>query len=135
MLNKSERFDFVHSYLDCALWSSIYTPEGQEEPIELDSTHSICDFSAKGYFRLAKTALQFLKRNRETLEKAMDAKHGLDYSRAGHDLWLTHNGYGSGFWDGDWTEPYAEQLTKATDILNPIQLEVGDDNKIYALGY
>lgn len=23
---------------------------------------------------------------------------------AGHDLWLTRNGHGAGFWDGDWRD-------------------------------
>lgn len=32
-------------------------------------------------------------------------------SRAGHDLWLTRNGHGAGFWDGDWPEPFAAKAT------------------------
>ena len=26
---------------------------------------------------------------------------------AGHDFWLTRNGHGAGFWDGDWIAPVA----------------------------
>lgn len=26
-----------------------------------------------------------------------------DYDGAVHDFWLTRNGHGAGFWDGDWT--------------------------------
>lgn len=28
-------------------------------------------------------------------------------SQAGHDFWLTRNGHGAGFWDGDWADPYS----------------------------
>jgi hypothetical protein len=33
--------------------------------------------------------------------------------RAGHDLWLTRNRHGAGFWDGDWPTEYADELTAA----------------------
>ena len=31
--------------------------------------------------------------------------------QAGHDFWLTRNGHGAGFWDGDWPK-YGEMFTK-----------------------
>jgi hypothetical protein len=31
--------------------------------------------------------------------------------RAGHDLWLTRNRHGAGFWDGGWPEPFASRAT------------------------
>ena len=37
--------------------------------------------------------------------------------QAGHDLWLTRNGHGCGFWDGDWKEPAATLLTAAAKSL------------------
>ncbi|MCU9611740.1 hypothetical protein OEK97_27930, partial [Escherichia coli] len=51
---------------------------------------------------------------------------------AGHDFWLTHNGHGAGFWDGDWPEPFATQLTNAANEFNEIDLYVGDDQQIHA---
>jgi hypothetical protein len=39
---------------------------------------------------------QFQKDNAQALEDAAE-----DY-QAGIDFWLTRNGHGSGFWDGDW---------------------------------
>jgi hypothetical protein len=32
-------------------------------------------------------------------------------ARAGHDFWLTRNGHGAGFWDGDWPE-HGDMFTK-----------------------
>lgn len=34
-----------------------------------------------------------------------------EVARAGHDFWLTRNGHGAGFWDGDWPT-YGEMFTK-----------------------
>lgn len=36
---------------------------------------------------------------------------GMDLARAGHDFYLTHNGHGAGFWDGDWPE-HGDRLTE-----------------------
>ncbi len=35
-------------------------------------------------------------------------------AHAGHDFWLTRNGHGAGFWDGDWPEACSDMLTKAS---------------------
>lgn len=52
--------------------------------------------------------------------------------RAGHDFWLTRNGHGAGFWDGDWCEPAATTLMNASHAYGEIDLYVGDDGKVYA---
>lgn len=31
--------------------------------------------------------------------------------RFGHDLWLTRNHHGAGFWDGDWPEEFGKIMT------------------------
>lgn len=51
--------------------------------------------------------------------------------QAGHDFWLTRNGHGSGFWDGDWEEPAATKLTDASEAFGEVNLYVGDDGRIY----
>lgn len=50
---------------------------------------------------------------------------------AGHDLWLTRCGHGAGFWDGDWPEPQATQLTELAEALGNVDLYLGDDGKVY----
>lgn len=52
--------------------------------------------------------------------------------RAGHDFWLTRNGHGCGFWDGDWIEPAASTLDAASKAAGEVNLYVGDDGRIYA---
>ena len=52
----------------------------------------------------------------------------------GHDLWLTINGHGAGFWDGDWE---GKDLQKVLDWCKGKTMEtyVGDDLYVYILGY
>ncbi len=52
--------------------------------------------------------------------------------QAGYDFWLTRNGHGAGFWDGDWPERYADMLTIASECYGPFETYLGDDGLIYA---
>ncbi len=56
---------------------------------------------------------------------------GSDDEAAGHDFWLTRNGHGAGFWDGDWPEPAATRLTASSKKYGEFNLYLGDDGKIY----
>lgn len=49
----------------------------------------------------------------------------------GHDFWLTRNGHGAGFWDGDWPEPYATELDKAAKSFGQVDVYLGDDGKVH----
>ena len=50
---------------------------------------------------------------------------------AGRAFWLTRNGHGAGFWDGDWDEPYDHILTEGSKMYGEIQTYLGDDGLIY----
>lgn len=51
--------------------------------------------------------------------------------QAGHDFWLTRNGHGAGFWDGDWPEPDATYLDARSATFGNVDSYVGDDGLIY----
>lgn len=55
-----------------------------------------------------------------------------DYKRAGHDFWLTRNGHGAGFWDGDWDEAIGERMTATSKAFGEVSLTKGDDGLVYA---
>ena len=55
----------------------------------------------------------------------------LEDAHAGHDFWMTRNGHGVGFWDGDWIEPAATVLTEAATAAGVRELYVGDDGLVY----
>ncbi|MBT2609907.1 hypothetical protein J7I97_16905 [Streptomyces sp. ISL-87] len=52
-------------------------------------------------------------------------------SDAGHDFWMTRNGHGAGFWDGDWSDPAATILDVASRACGEFALYVGDDGRIH----
>jgi hypothetical protein len=56
-----------------------------------------------------------------------------EWTQAGHDFWLTRNGHGAGFWDGDWPEPYASELTRVAKEFGGYSLYLGDYGLIYGM--
>lgn len=112
---------FVHGYKVTALWAS--STEG-DNPEPLDGVYSIEDFGDSANERIHEDCLSFLERGGyAAIEQAIATGAvacGPDFDewgRAGHDLWLTRNHHGAGFWDGDWSEPYAAQLTEMAHAL------------------
>jgi hypothetical protein len=50
-----------------------------------------------------------------------------DYGRAGSDFWLTRNGHGAGFWDGDWPGR-GDDLTEIAEKFSEVWLYIDDTN-------
>jgi hypothetical protein len=53
------------------------------------------------------------------------------YTKAAHDFWFTRNGHGVGFWDGDWPEPQAAELSALAESFGQVDLYQGDDGLLY----
>ena len=74
---------------------------------------------------------------REDCEKFFQANHekwqSVDIAddTAGHDFWLTRNGHGCGYWDGDYPEPQATEMTDASKVFGEFNIYPGDDGAIY----
>lgn len=110
---------FTRDYLVCALWSST---DDNGEPLD-DGGYV---FAAKVAEALTAEALKFYWDNEDDCRA--------DPGQAGHDLWLTRNRHGAGFWDGDWPHDVGGRLTDASDAVGGIDLYVGDDGMIHASG-
>jgi hypothetical protein len=52
-------------------------------------------------------------------------------SQAGHDFWMTRNGHGCGFWDGDWSDNYSDRFTLGSNKYGHVDVELGDDGEIH----
>lgn len=52
----------------------------------------------------------------------------------GHDIWLTRNGHGAGFWDRGYDSDIEEVLEQLSKELGSTDAYVGDDGKIYFSG-
>ena len=122
---RSALTQFVDAYIETALWSSTdNSDESGGEP--LDKNYGPNDITPETRRAMFLDAASFYKTN------LMDFD---DPGRAGHDFWLTRNGHGAGFWDGDYPEPQATRLTEVAQQYGEYHLYVGDDNRIYGNAY
>jgi hypothetical protein len=123
--------DMVRGYVTCALWST--NDESTESGgVPLDENYSEDDIAPETLEAMRAECERFARANLADIIACLESgEHAIDWSRVGHDLWLTRNGHGAGFWDGDYPEPQAERLTKAAHDMREVYLYVGDDGRIY----
>ena len=107
---------FISDYIAAALWSSI---DDNDEP--LDSNYSIDDISEECLLKMKIDCKKFVLDNIGILTES---------DHPGHDFWLTRNGHGAGFWDGDYPI-HGNTLTTSSVDYGPTDLYVGDDGLIY----
>ena len=113
--------EFTKAYLETALWSS---SDNDDKPLDEYNSTDIADETIN---EMIKDCEKFQSENCEDISS--------DLSRAGHDFWLTRNGHGAGFWDGDWDDEIGKKLTKASETYGEFTLYVGNDGKIYGTDY
>lgn len=116
---------FTRGYLDCALRLADENPGSGEyqfpEPFTLRNVAP----------EALAEAIDVCTRFQETIKGIEHPWDPIDRSKAGHDLYLTRNGHGAGFWDGDYFEPLGEALTEAAHALGESDLYQGDDGLFY----
>jgi hypothetical protein len=98
--------DVLNHYLVTALWSSP-DPDTMEC---LDSKYSTSDLTKASRAKAREDVAAFIKAAVE-----FEGFVELDDTDIGHDFWLTRNGHGARFWDGDYPEPLATHLTKLSE--------------------
>lgn len=113
---------FTQAYIEAALWSS--NDESDEQGGEpMDSNYGVEDIDTETLHKMEVDCQDFQSRFGQLIES--------DESQAGHDFWLTRNGHGAGFWDGDWDEPAATILDKACEAYGQFNLYISDDGKVH----
>lgn len=118
---------FTRSYMETAIWSS--TDENSEP---LDENYEIEDFAPETKKQMIEDCKSFQEANSEWLVNEHCNKPFDCMTRAGHDFWLTRNGHGAGFWDGDWSKDADKALTTCSKAYGAVDLYVGDDGLIYS---
>ena len=122
---------FTRAYVKTALWSS---NDGDDEP--LDANYGIDDIDPDTLSKRVADCAAFQARHYDLIvAEGSCLRCGPDYDEvghAGHDFWLTRNGHGAGFWDGDWSKVAGTILDNAAKAYPEIDLYVGDDGKIHA---
>lgn len=119
--------EFTRAYMECALWSST---DGNNP---LDRDHGIEDIA----YETAQAMMEDCKKFQDMFGERIDAapETSSEYTnrdRAGHDLWLTRNGHGTGFWETSrWPKDLGLLMDKQSQLMGQYELYVGDDGLIY----
>jgi len=123
---------FTQMMFTTALWA-----ETGDDEKPLDDNYSIDDIAKPVREALEEEAEEFQRENAADIAQwpGKAGRSGDPAAAAGHDFWLTRNGHGAGFWDGDWPDEVGERLTQASKKYGTVYLYVGDDGKIWAGGY
>jgi hypothetical protein len=107
----------IKGYLEAALWTE-----------EMDDK-SFYDIDPECLRLISADVINFHQENHTELMHGMSA--GMSWEHAGHDIWMTRNGHGVGFWDGDWPEECEWKLTDNAREMGESYVYIGDDGKIY----
>jgi len=97
--------DFTSSYLESALWSSI---DDNGTPLDAPK-YSDMELADETVTIFKADCAKFQSDNAELLTPAREYQ---STSHIAHDFWLTRNGHGSGFWDGDYPKELGKALTR-----------------------
>lgn len=94
------------------------------------------DMAPEALAKVIADCTAFQASNAELLARAYvlgEAQVCYNEARAGHDLWLTRNGHGAGFWDRSLGE-VGDMLSKACGwrtSFGEVDMYRGDDGKVY----
>lgn len=127
--------DMVDGYIECALWAGLdWSDMEDNNPRPLDDKYSRDDLAGETIQAIHADCATFVERAGKLLD---DWPMPTDY--VGHDLHLTRNGHGTGFWDRySFRRSDERHLAAIGDKLADIarnmgerELYVGDDGKLY----
>jgi hypothetical protein len=120
--------DFTKGYIEC-----IFFTEAHSDNPELEHT-TIQDISMVSMAKIKEDCKNFQK---EVADAGIDFDEiclkSSEYSPeelAGHDFWLTRNHHGAGFWDGDWKEPEAVELTRIAHTYGEVYVHLDGEELV-----
>jgi len=118
---------FTRAYLTCAYFTSDENDGlgGQDYRKTKGPKNMHEKLSFQGLCAAIKVCNDFMLANAGLLANAGTPEEN------GHDLWLTRNFHGTGFWDREYAVPVAEGLTDAAHALGETDLYEGDDGELY----
>jgi hypothetical protein len=134
-IGKHKVDNFTYGYLVCALWAS--TTGKDSEP--MDENHSLADLAPETIEQAIADCKAFEASctdddlNHASGGTETNGEHYTADERNGHDLWLTRNGHGAGFWDRGYPKDVGERLSKAAEAMGSRDLHIGDDDKIHSM--
>lgn len=118
-----DRADVLQAAKATALWSTIVSEEDDIE--NLDEKYESADIAGEAEQELISLIDKFFEAAADLL-----ADYPMDAEQIGHDIILTTNHHGAGFWDRGLGELGAS-LTAICEKLPEYNLYIGDDEKLY----
>jgi hypothetical protein len=118
----------VLAYIEAAMWSST---DDEGEPLDgLYEVYDLADDTNAAIHELVQEWLDLLD------DDEVDWRSGWSPEQLGHDLWLTRNRHGAGYWDryyagDDLRSRVGHELTLRAHRLGESDMYVGDDGKLY----
>lgn len=123
-MNETRADKLLRGYLTCALWSSTTMDD-----VPLDRGHNLTDFTASAMEKSVLDCAAFFIQAEELIASVETNTIGRTdiWEMAGYDFWLTRNGHGAGFWDGDWDKlPYGMTTVDLGPTLTRIAKAFGE---------
>lgn len=113
----------LYSYLETALWSSCRCDEEGNDLGPYDDEYAPEDVLQEDMDGSWQDLSGFIEHARE-----LGLLDGHDDEQVAHDFWLTRNGHGAGFWDGDYE--HGDELTKLAKAYGSVDLYEAGDGKV-----
>ena len=108
--------EILNSYLETAIWAE----ESDENDLQGKTIQEI-DKNSK-----ANSAIEIYQFLQKAQQEASDELNTYDEEAIGHNLWLSRNGHGAGFFDDN-----NDKLQNLARNMKPVDIYLGNDNKIY----
>lgn len=133
MVSVSLEEKMLGDYLIAAMWTDAVDSSDDDDTNFLAAGYSVEDFGDGEVDRARSDIQRFIRIADERDLTSMILDH---WPYPGHDLWLTRNHHGTGFWDRfyDKSDPLSllgDELTEIADELGETGIYLGDDGKIY----
>lgn len=116
--------EMFRAYVRTALFNS---SDESGEPLE--EHYSVHEFSRSALDKMRADCWQFLESNSRVIAR-LEAETPLGLGNIGNDFWLTRNGHGAGFWDGDYPEWAETPLDKSAKAFGAQDVFVNDEGLI-----
>jgi hypothetical protein len=125
----------LRQYVETALWSTNadhLDPEGTGAEGTMEDHFGFEDVAPEALATMRADLEAFLAGADPLALVFWEAELGAE--QIGHDLWLTRNGHGAGFWDRfsrGVGAAFGEHLTEQAKALGSQDIYAGDDGKVY----
>ncbi len=118
---------FAHHYIIAALWSSVDNADDSGGS-PLDDAKYDGRLTRKAREEMRRDCAEWIEKNAGLIRELAEVADSCGYgghqdcgdtdpiaAACAHDLWLTRNGHGVGFWDRDLPKDLADRLTRAAE--------------------